>query len=352
MPFPLSRGIVKLEIQSSLLAMCRLTLVFLSLMLVAASAGFGQMQLGVGSGTVRVMGNIRTDAGQLPGAGVMVRIETEDGELMALGSATSDGAFNFESVAKKICRVTVTAQGFDTAEKTIDLTRTANMAQVTINLVPAHKTETLVAPPALSDARASKNAQKEFQKGDAALSARRLDEARNHLEKAVKDSPCYARAQTELATVLAEKQKLEEAEAAAGKARECDPDFIEAYMQLGMIMNTEKKFSEGEAALQEGIRRAPAQWQFYYQLATAHYGQKDFTKAEQDYQRVLSLNPSPPPEFRVRLANVYLKESNYGKAYSQMEEYLKAEPDGPFAGKIRSIMQQMETAGAVKKGKS
>lgn len=317
------------------------------------SAGqIGQgMQNGPG-GTVRVEGTIRAEAGQLPGAGVMVRFETEDGELAAQGLATSSGSFAFESVIKKICQLIVTADGFETFRQTVDLTRTTNTFVITIDLVPARKTEPTVAPPALSDAKASKKAQKEFEKGDTALNARKLSEAQTHLEKAVSDSPCYARAQTELAMVLAEKQKMGKAEAAARKARECDPDFVEVYMQLGMILNTEKKFSEGEAALQEGIRRDPAQWQFYYQLATAHYGQKDFSKAEQDYQRVLSLNSSPPPEFRVKLADVYLKESNYEKAYGEMQEYLKAEPNGPFALKIKSIMQQMEAAGAVKKGKS
>lgn len=346
MLIPLSRANTWLESPSSIVMTCCRIFFLLLLTLIPISPGFAQ------GGTVRVEGTIRTDAGQLPGAGVMVRIETEDGELAALGPATSSGGFTFEAVVKKICRLTVTADGFETAEQTIDLTRTANMVEVTVNLVPARKTERPVMAPALSDAKASKNAQKEFEKGDSALNARKLNEAQTHLEKAVGDSPCYARAQTELATVFAEKQKMADAEAVARKARDCDPDFIEAYLQLGMILNTEKKFTEGEAALQEGIRRDPAQWQFYYQLATAHYGQRDFSKAEQDYQRVLSLNPSPPPEFRVKLADVYLKENNYEKAYAQMQEYLKVEPNGRFAQKIKGIMQQMEAAGAVKKGKS
>jgi Tfp pilus assembly protein PilF len=351
---PLRHASIWLGLPSSNQATGSGSLTLLLLMLIPASPGLGQILVGrgIGQGTVRVIGSIRTDGGQLPQAGVMVRIETEDGQLVVMGPATSDGAFAFESVAKLVCKLIVKAVGFETGEKYLDLTRTANIYQVTINLTPSRKIESLVPPPALSDAKATKSAQKEFARGESALDAKNLDAAKTHLEKAVKDSPCYARAQTELAMVLAEKHEMADAEAAARKARECDPDFVDAYMQLGMILNTEGKFSAGEAALQEGIRRAPADWQFYYQLATAHYGQKDFTKAEQDYQRVLSLNPSPPAEFRVKLADVYLKENNYEKAYAQMQEYLKAHPDGPFALKIKNIMQQMEAAGAVKKGTS
>jgi tetratricopeptide (TPR) repeat protein len=302
--------------------------------------------------TVRVEGTVRTEAGQIPDVGVIVRIETEDGELAAQSPATSSGAFLFEDVVKKVCRLIVTADGFETFQQTLDLTRTGNTAVVTVNLIPARKTKLPVVLTALSDAKASKSAQKEYEKGDIALTARKLDEARTHLEKAVSEYPCYARAQTELATVLAEKQKMADAEAAAKKARDCDPDFVEAYLQLGMILNNEKKFGESETALQEGIRRAPARWEFYYQLAAAHYGHGQFSKADDDCQRVLSLNPTPPPEFRVRLADIYLKERLYEKAYAEMQVYLKAEPNGRFAQKVKNIMQQMQAAGAVQKDKS
>lgn len=328
------------------------SIAYILIILISAITSFGQSIEGKGEGTVRVIGNIHTDGGQLPGAGVIVRIETDGGRLTAIAPATASGSFSFESVAKKVSQLTVTAEGYETAEQYLDLTRTANIVQVTVNLIPKRKTAAPEAPPALSDAKASKKALKEFEKGDSALTARKLDEAHAHLKKAVTDSPCYARAQTELATVLAELHKMAEAEAAARKARDCDPDFIEAYIQLGMILNTENKFTEGEAALQEGVRRAPAQWQFYYQLAAAHYGLKDFTRAEQDYQRVLSLNPSPPSEFRVRLADVYLKENAYDKAYAQMQDYLKSEPDGRFAQKVKNIMHQMEASGVLKKGTS
>jgi len=35
------------------------------------------------------------------------------------------------------------------------------------------------------------------------------------------------------------------------------------------------------------------------------------------------------------------------QAYSHMDEYLKADPDGRFAGKIKSIMQQMKASVAL-----
>jgi tetratricopeptide (TPR) repeat protein len=303
-------------------------------------------------GQVRIEGTVRTEGGTLPSSGVSVRIENDDGEVEAQGRANSSGAFTLEGIHKKFCQLVVVAEGFEPFQETLDLTRKASIFEVTVNLIPLRKTNQATLHPAVTDAQAPKNAQKEYEKGEAALNARKLDEAQTHLEKAVAEYPCYARAQTVLAMVLGELGHMAEAEAAAKKARSCDPDFVEAYLQSGMILNNEKKFNESEEALQEGIRRAPSQWQFYYEIAAAHYAQGKFPLAEQDYQRVLSLNSTPPAELHVKLADVYLKENNYSKAYAEMEEYLKEDPNGHFAPKIKGIMQQMQAAGVVQKDKS
>ena len=79
----------------------------------------------------------------------------------------------------------------------------------------------------------------------------------------------------------------------------------------------------------------------------AHFGLGQYSEAESEYLKVLALNSSPPAEFRVKLADVYLKEKAYDRAYSQMDQYLRAEPNGRFAGQVRSIMQQMKASGVL-----
>jgi len=49
----------------------------------------------------------------------------------------------------------------------------------------------------------------------------------------------------------------------------------------------------------------------------------------------------------VKLADVYLKKNAFDKAYSEMESYLRAEPSGRFAVKVRELMKQLESAGLV-----
>jgi len=301
-----------------------------------------------GQGTVRLSGQVVTYTGRTVPSGVMITVETESGERAAQTPANSDGRFDLGDLRKLRYRLIVTAEGFETWQQEIDLGQGASEYMVRITLTPLNKVKEIAASaPALTDAQAPKTARKEYEKGSRALAARRLDEARAHLEKALSEFPCYARAQADLAVVLTERHELQGAEAALRKAVQCDPGFPDAYTQLGQLLNAEKKFTESVDLLQDGLRRSPGAWQIYYQQAIAHFSLKQYNLAEEEYLKVQSLNPNPPAEFHVKLADVYLKENAYDKAYAQMQAYLQAEPEGRFVARIKAIMRQMESSGVL-----
>ncbi|MGD0695639.1 MAG: tetratricopeptide repeat protein [Terriglobia bacterium] len=314
---------------------CRILLLF-SLLVIPALPLFGQ---------IRVEGKVRVEGGQVPAFGVTARAETEDGQLAAQTPVNSEGAFSFDGLKKLVYRLVISGEGFETTQQSLDLTPGITLVLVQAVLVPARKSKGPAAEIARTDAQASKAARTEYEKGASSLKAKDLDGARAHLENAVREYPCYARAQTDLAAVLEERHDLTGAEAALKKARECDPDYIDSYIVLGQMLNGQKRFSDSAQVLEEGVRRSPSSWQFYYQLGVAYYGLAQFVKAEREYQRVMELNPSPPPEFHVKLADVYLREKAYDKAYAQMDQYVKAEPNGRFATKTKNIMQEMKAAG-------
>jgi tetratricopeptide (TPR) repeat protein len=304
--------------------------------------------LALGQQSVRLEGRVRTDSGVTLKSGVKVRVETDQGELVAEQPANSQGAFKFDSLPKRECRLIVTTDGFEPYREALDLGYGSTFFIRNVSLAPSRKNaETAGAAEPRSDSMASKNAKKEYEKGASDLAAKNLESAKTHLENAVREYPCYARAQTELAAVLEARHDGTGAEAALKKARACDPDYIDSYIVLGQLLNSQKRFAGSERILQEGVRRSPGSWPFYYQLGVAHCALGQYSTAEAEYQKVLELNPSPPPEFRVKLADLYLKEKAYDKAYSQMDQYLKADPNGYFAEKVKGIMRQMKTSGVL-----
>jgi tetratricopeptide (TPR) repeat protein len=298
---------------------------------------------------VTLRGRIRTDKGQTIPSGVTVRLETSDGLQVGEQPANSNGDFEFGGLHRISYRLTASAEGFEPAQKDLDVSQAANIVFVDLYLSPVTKTKLAPAAslPALTDQRAPKKARKEYEKGRNALQAKNLAEAEAHFERAVAAYPCYARAQADLAVTLTAQHDAPRAEATLNKAIQCDPDFLDSYSLLGQLLNAEKKFAESQTVLAQGLRRSPSAWQFYYELAAAHFGLGQYRAAEEDYLKAQSLNPSPPPELHVRLADLYLKLNAYAKAYAQMQDYLRAEPDGRFAAKVKGIMQQMESSGAL-----
>src|SRR5262249_21509186 len=212
--------------------------------------------------TVVLSGQVVTYTGQTIRSGVMITLETEYGERAARTPANSAGRFDVPVLKKLRYRLTATAEGFETWQQDIDLSRGVIQCTVRITLTPLNKVkESPAAAPALTDAPAPKTARKEYEKGTRALAASQLDEARTHLEKALSEFPCYARPQTDLAVVLTEQRELQSAEAALRKAVQCDPGFPDAYTQLGQLLNGEKKFADSADLLQDGLRRSPGAWQ-------------------------------------------------------------------------------------------
>jgi len=297
------------------------------------------------TGTVTLGGWVHAEYGQTVPAGVTVHLETNEGMVGGEQAVNTSGYFEFLGLTKTSYRLTVTAPGFQTYEQNLDLGPVGDKLVLTIFLSPAGETK-LPRPPALSsftDNNASKKARQEYEKGVRALHDGNLSKAQAHLESAVQEYPCYARAQSDLALVLSEKREFSASEAALKKALECDPDYLDAYNELGQLYYNEKKYQDSETILQEGLRRSPASWQFYYQLGADHYRLGQYGKAEQEYLKAKSLNSSVPEEIHVKLADVYLKQYAYDKAYAEMQAYVRAEPNGRYAAKLKSVMHQMES---------
>ncbi len=316
------------------------------IMLLALSRASGQQD-------IELRGRVRTDQGVVLKSGAMAQLETKEHERVAELPVNTAGEFYFLHIPKREYLLTVTAEGFETYQQSIDLGEAAGTYIVDIILTPAQKTaRAKSSPPALSDAQAPKQARREYEKAEKALEANQLGEARAHLTNAIEQYPCYARAQTDLGMVLSQQQDYTKAETALRKSLQCDPGYLDAYVELGQLLNAEKRFGEALPLLAQGVRLSPDSWQFYYQSGVARYGLKQYSAAETQYLKARSLNSSPPPELNVKLADIYLKENAFDKAYAKMQDYLKADPQGRFAPRIREIMRQMESKGVVAAGEA
>jgi len=289
---------------------------------------------------VGIEGSVSGERGQPP-PNARVRLESVEGEEIFETGVDEEGRYSFSAVGRGVYSLVGTADGYETFRQTVDLTRSPVNTIVDIRLSALKSATAAADPPSLTDARAPRNARKEYQRGLKALAANRVPEAKVHFAKAVKEYPCYARAQTAQALSLISDHDLKGAEAALQKAIDCDAGFASAYLKLGELYNAEVRFEESRRVLEAGVRFEPASSKLHYSLGVAYYGLGSYDKAEEEYHRSESLKPPAPPEVHIKLADVYLKRAQYRQAYAEMQAYLTADPQGRLAAKVKDLMAQM-----------
>lgn len=293
---------------------------------------------------VRIEGAVYGQGGR-PLTDARVRLDSEEGKQIWESGLDERGRYALIGLKRGVYQLVVTADGYETSRETIDLTRAPTHMIVDVTMTPLDKGPA-GPPPSLTDAQAPRKARKEYERGVKALAAHRVPDAKAHFAKAVKDYPCYARAQTAQALSLVSDRDLKGAEAALKKAIQCDAGFTSAYLKLGELYNAELRFKESAQVLESGLRQDPGSWKFHYYLGAAYYGLATYAKAEEEYLRSESLTPPAPPDVHVKLADVYSKEREFGRAYGEMRAYLAADPNGRFAEKVREVMKRMREAAA------
>jgi tetratricopeptide (TPR) repeat protein len=305
--------------------------------------------LGLCQEVVVLEGQVLTDGGAPLATTAHLHLEAQDGQTVADQPADSRGRFRFLNLSREVYHLTVTADGFQSRQQSLDLRYGYVWQIITVALTPLERAKG--ASVSMTDLSAPKKAQKEYEKGRRAFEKKELPEARRHLENAVSAYPCYARAQTTLGMTLELQGENAPAETAFRKAIECDAVYLEAHVQLGILLNQEQKFSDCAADLKKVIGHFPGSWQLSYQLAAAEYGLGHYEQAQQEYLRVESLSSQIPAEIHVRLADVYTQQGAYADAYAEMQAYLRAEPQGRFAQKAHEVMRQMEESGVLKESR-
>ena len=294
--------------------------------------------------SVTLKGQILTKDGQVIPSGVTVSLEADRGASVGSRSADAFGSYVFDGIPPGSYHLTVTADKFQVYQQDVDLSFRQQTYTVNIYLTAANKTEVRVAP-ALTDEAAPKTARKEFEKGQHAVQENKMPEARRHLEKAVADYPCYARAQAALAEVDLHDRQTDSAEACLKKAIQCDGSFLDSFSELAQLYIIEKKYEEGEAILNQGVRLSPQAWLFRYQMGQVHYGMQKYPEAVQDYLQAQSLHPEVPAKFHIKLGTAYLRTNTYDKALAEFQIYLRLEPNGQYAPVARETSARMLKGG-------
>ena len=321
-----------------------------------------QVQSSPTTATVEIHGQVRFVEGGAPAEQVLVRLESYDS-----GGSISEvftdrlGKFRFTGLPPAQYSITVRQSGYRDAQQNVDMTTTTSglvMLQLFRDIPVAGKTVT-----GSIDANVPPAAQREFDKGVAALAEGGKDKttfAVKCFEKAVTIYPKFVEAHLKLGTAYMDLELWDKAEKALLATTEVDPKAFNAFFALSEIYLRENKVSEAEKVLTQGLAIQDASYLGHLNLARVYWEKsreiKDLAQAkpalEKSYnevKRALILDPNLAGAHLLK-GNLLLRVGRANDAVTEFNEYLRLEPNGPFAGETRILVDKIKKSTSQSRG--
>ena len=314
---------------------------FLALLLLVATPGFSH---GADKSAVVLTGTIFSD-GTNERIAHADTILCEDGGLPLQELPASDsGEFSFQGIRPGTYLLRVKASGFESAEMHIDLT-SASVRGLSVVLKPARA----AAPPAgktisvheLAMPRAARDL---FASGKKKLYAEKNSKAAlRDFQSAIKKAPDFYEAYYQAGVAYLSMQNPTEAEKNFRKSVDLSQKKCEdADIALGTILLHRGEANEGEAVLREGLALNPHSWPGQFELGELEVarGHLDLAFAAADEARALA--PNQPVVYRL-LAVIHLRQKDYPALITDLDAYLRLDPDSPAglrAKEIRAVVEK------------
>ncbi|HEY0431793.1 MAG TPA: tetratricopeptide repeat protein [Pyrinomonadaceae bacterium] len=315
---------------------------------------FGQVQTSPNFRVVEINGQVRLAEGGAPAQRVLVRLESYEGGGSITEAFTDGmGKFRFTGLSPAQYSVRVHQSGYRDAQQTVDMTTTSSgLVMLQLSREPSRATTTSIV--GSIDANVPPAAQKEFDKGSSALAEGGKDKtifAARCFEKAVSIYPKFVEARLKLGTAYMDLEQWANAEKALLGTIEVDPKAFNASFALSEIYLRGNQIAEAEKVLVQGLAIQDQSYLGHLNLARVYWEKaravKDLTaakpvleKAYEEVKRALVLNPELAGAHLLK-GNLLLRVSRAADAVLEFSEYLRLEPNGPFAGETRALIEKI-----------
>ena len=317
----------------------------------------GQVQTSPNVTAVEIHGQVRFAEGGAPAQQVLVRLESYDGGG-SINEAFTDrlGKFTFTGIPPAQYSVRVHQAGYRDAQQNVDMTTTTS-GLVMLQLLRDVSTTTKTSAVGTIDVAVPPNAQKEFDKGTAALAEGGKDKtafAARCFEKAVSIYPKFVEARLKLGTAYMDLEQWDKAEKALLGTIEVDAKAFNALFALSEIYLRENKMTEAEKVLVQGLAIQDQSYLGHLNLARVYWEKaravKDLMaakpaleKAYEEVKRALALNPDLAGAHLLK-GNLLLRVGRAADATSEFNAYLRLEPNGPLAAETRTLIEKIKAA--------
>lgn len=179
---------------------------------------------------------------------------------------------------------------------------------------------------------------KEFERGTKAGKEGKLDEAVEHLRKALAIYPDYLKARNDLATYLLAQGKLDEASDELRKAIRIDPKAFNPQLNLGIVLVEQHEFSAAASALEKALSLDAGSPAAHLYAGLAYAGLDESEKAERELTAAYQLGGSKYALAQFHLGHLYMNKGERALALKAFETYLRDAPDAANADEVRRLV--------------
>jgi len=326
--------------------------VIIAITVFSVMSALGQSSIGFSR---QISGQVRYADSMAPAENVLVRVEGFTAGMAGQIVTDRTGKFYFNGLHAEQYRISFHAPGYVDVEQMVDL-MTSPVGLINPVLVRT-KEASEGRTNAVVDANVPASAQDEFNKGKAIVDAgqtARMNEAIQHLEKAVTIYPKYFAAQLELGLAQMDLKEWAKAEKPLQAAIATREDASTPYFALGEVYRREKKYDESEKVLLEGLKVSPDSaeghttlGELYTDMAPSSPTPEAFKARLQsswdEAQKALKLKPAYAPA-HLLAGNLLLKARRPKDALGHYEQYLKLDPKGPYVEEVNGLVTKIKEA--------
>lgn len=256
-----------------------------------------------------------------------------------------DGSFKFEKLLPGAYVLIIAVPGEGEMRQTIDIGPTLadkkGIIHETFRFTGAPSPDR-VAVVQKSQLSIPRKAQEEVQRSLQALSRNDVEGAKKCLQAALDLAPHYSEAWNQLGVIAYQTGDYPAAEKHFRRALEEFPEAYWALVNLGGALLAVGKDAEALEVNQRAVKRAPDDALAQSQLGKNYFRVGDLTKAETHLKQAKALDPRHFSSPQLTLADVYYLQNRDEERITELKEYLKYHPDGYFAERVRTLLENAE----------
>jgi tetratricopeptide (TPR) repeat protein len=249
------------------------------------------------------------------------------------------GRFRFDNLQPGSYVLSVESPGYDPATVEIDVAPPRMSGFVIIELI-RRQTQSEERPHVvpLNQYTMPKTARKEFESARKDANRNDCGRAVTHFENGLRVFGNDAAALNDLGNCYRKLGEIDSAEIAFKRAIALS-DSIYVSLNLAELYESQERFCEAEDVFIDAIRKSPQQGDAYYGLAALYFHLGLFEAAKTNALQA-SLLAHKIADVHLLLAKIYLRDNDQAEVTSELEMYIKEDPNSPLRAKIKQALKQ------------